>query len=61
MSMAPYTLHGVRWGTRYGVDQKLEDSLAHALVDQCTGPAGGSHKAAPMGSQYIPLMSLRAV
>lgn len=37
MSMTPYTLHGVRWGTRYGVDQKLEDSLAAALIDQVTG------------------------
>ncbi|CAE6468115.1 hypothetical protein ACGC1H_007401 [Rhizoctonia solani] len=38
MSMAPYTLHGVRFGnTRYGVDQKLVDSLAAALIDQVPG------------------------
>ncbi|KAG8880457.1 hypothetical protein FRB97_000758 [Tulasnella sp. 331] len=49
MSMAPYTLHGVRWGTRYGVDQKLEDSLAHALVDKVTGPPNCGHEEAPMG------------
>ncbi|KAI8828680.1 Thiolase, N-terminal domain-containing protein [Chytriomyces cf. hyalinus JEL632] len=34
MSQAPYVLRGVRTGTRYGVDQQLEDSLAHGLVDQ---------------------------
>ncbi|KAG9007778.1 hypothetical protein FRB94_001682 [Tulasnella sp. JGI-2019a] len=49
MSMAPYTLHGVRWGTRYGVDQKLEDSLAHALVDKVPGHPSSGHKEAPMG------------
>ncbi|KAJ3136361.1 3-ketoacyl-CoA thiolase, mitochondrial [Physocladia obscura] len=34
MSQAPYALRGVRTGTRYGVDQPLEDTLAHGLVDQ---------------------------
>ncbi|KAI8848730.1 mitochondrial 3-ketoacyl-CoA thiolase [Chytridium lagenaria] len=34
MSQAPYALRGIRAGTRYGVDQKLEDTLAHGLVDQ---------------------------
>ncbi|WFC94857.1 acetyl-CoA C-acyltransferase [Malassezia brasiliensis] len=39
MSMSPYTLHGVRFGnTRYGVDLKLVDSLASALVDQVPVP-----------------------
>ncbi|KAJ3015752.1 3-ketoacyl-CoA thiolase, mitochondrial [Thoreauomyces humboldtii] len=33
MTQAPYALRNVRSGTRYGVDQKLEDTLAHALVD----------------------------
>ncbi|KAJ3186051.1 3-ketoacyl-CoA thiolase, mitochondrial [Gaertneriomyces sp. JEL0708] len=33
MSQAPYALRGVRAGTRYGVDLKLEDTLAHGLVD----------------------------
>ncbi|WVQ82797.1 hypothetical protein IAT38_004929 [Cryptococcus sp. DSM 104549] len=38
MSMSPYTLSGLtRYGTRYGVDLKLEDSLAAALVDQNPG------------------------
>lgn len=42
MSMAPYTLHGVRFGnTKYGVDQKLVDSLAAALVDQVPGGKPG--------------------
>ncbi|QRV94659.1 acetyl-CoA C-acetyltransferase [Ceratobasidium sp. AG-Ba] len=42
MSMAPYTLHGVRFGnTRYGVDQKLVDSLAAALTDQVPGGQPG--------------------
>ncbi|KAJ3024241.1 UNVERIFIED_CONTAM: 3-ketoacyl-CoA thiolase, mitochondrial [Siphonaria sp. JEL0065] len=34
MSQAPYALRGIRTGTRYGVDQQLEDTLAHGLVDQ---------------------------
>ncbi|KAI8820786.1 Thiolase, N-terminal domain-containing protein [Fimicolochytrium jonesii] len=33
MTQAPYALRNARFGTRYGVDQKLEDTLAHALVD----------------------------
>lgn len=34
MSMAPYTLHGVRFGGgKFGVDLKLVDSLAAALTD----------------------------
>ncbi|KAI9138755.1 Thiolase, N-terminal domain-containing protein [Paraphysoderma sedebokerense] len=33
MSQAPYALRNARWGTRYGVDLKLEDTLAAALVD----------------------------
>ncbi|KAG8948662.1 hypothetical protein FRC04_009427 [Tulasnella sp. 424] len=40
MSMSPHTLHGVRWGARYGQDQKLVDSLAAALTDQVTGTPG---------------------
>jgi acetyl-CoA acyltransferase 2 len=34
MSKSPYVLEDVRWGTRFGIDQKLVDSLATALVDQ---------------------------
>ncbi|WVR03077.1 hypothetical protein IAU60_000066 [Kwoniella sp. DSM 27419] len=38
MSMSPYTLSGLsRYGNRYGIDLKLEDSLAAALVDQNPG------------------------
>ncbi|WRT63170.1 uncharacterized protein IL334_000073 [Kwoniella shivajii] len=40
MSMSPYTMSGLsRYGTRYGVDLKLEDSLAAALIDQNPGGA----------------------
>ncbi|KAG0368280.1 hypothetical protein BGX24_002886, partial [Mortierella sp. AD032] len=35
MSLAPYALRGIRFGgTRFGVDLKLEDTLAAALVDR---------------------------
>lgn len=38
MSMSPYTLGGAsRWGMRFGIDQKLEDSLAACLTDQNPG------------------------
>ncbi|KAK4684770.1 acetyl-CoA acyltransferase 2, partial [Tremellales sp. Uapishka_1] len=38
MSGSPYTLSGAsRFGNRYGLDLKLEDSLAAALVDQNPG------------------------
>ncbi|WVO15105.1 hypothetical protein L204_102749 [Cryptococcus depauperatus] len=38
MSMSPYTLSGlVRYGTKYGLDLKQEDSLAAALTDQNPG------------------------
>ncbi|KAI8914984.1 Thiolase, N-terminal domain-containing protein [Powellomyces hirtus] len=33
MSQAPYAVRGIRSGTRYGVDIKMEDTLAAALVD----------------------------
>jgi acetyl-CoA acyltransferase 2 len=33
MSQAPHVLRGARNGARYGIDMKLEDSLAHGLVD----------------------------
>ncbi|GAA5932371.1 thiolase family protein [Sporobolomyces koalae] len=39
MSLSPYTLSGAsRFGTRYGVDLKLEDSLAAALTDRVPTP-----------------------
>ncbi len=35
MSLAPYALRNIRFGgTRFGVDLKLEDTLAAALVDR---------------------------
>lgn len=34
MSQAPYALRHVRWGVRYGMDLKAEDTLAAALVDR---------------------------
>lgn len=46
MSMSPFTLSGAnRTGMRFGVDQKLEDSLFATLTDQY--PNGG--KPTPMG------------
>ncbi|KAJ8325123.1 hypothetical protein QVD99_005902 [Batrachochytrium dendrobatidis] len=33
MSQAPFALRDARSAPRYGVDQKLEDTLAHALID----------------------------
>eukprot|EP00158_Paraphelidium_tribonemae_P007304 Partr_v1_DN28188_c0_g1_i1_m55021 putative acetyl-CoA acyltransferase 2 len=34
MSQAPYAVRNIRWGTRYGVDLKMEDTLAASLVDR---------------------------
>ncbi|KAL7418091.1 putative acetyl-coenzyme A acyltransferase 2 [Mrakia frigida] len=34
MSMAPFTLHGTRWGVKYGVGSELKDSLSESLIDQ---------------------------
>ncbi|KAJ3130174.1 3-ketoacyl-CoA thiolase, mitochondrial [Nowakowskiella sp. JEL0407] len=34
MSQAPFALRGIREGIKYGQDQKLEDTLANALIDQ---------------------------
>ena len=34
MSQAPYAVRNIRWGTRYGLDLKMEDTLAAALVDR---------------------------
>lgn len=39
MSLAPYTLHGVRFGGgKFGVDLKLVDSLMSALTDMVPKP-----------------------
>jgi acetyl-CoA acyltransferase 2 len=34
MSQAPHAVRNIRSGVRYGLDPKMEDTLAHALVDQ---------------------------
>lgn len=34
MSQSPHVVRNIRWGTRYGVDPKMEDSLAHGLIDR---------------------------
>ena len=53
MSLSPYTLHGVRFGnTRYGVDLKLADSLATALVDQVPVPTPMGITAKNLAEKY---------
>lgn len=53
MSMAPYTLQGVRFGnTRYGVDLKLADSLAAALTDMVPTPTPMGITAENLAEKY---------
>jgi acetyl-CoA acyltransferase 2 len=52
MSKSPYTLNDVRWGTRYGVDLKLEDSLAATLVDQYPTQTPMGVTAENLGEKY---------
>lgn len=52
MSKSPYTLSDVRWGTRYGVDLKLEDSLAATLVDQYPTKTPMGITAENLGEKY---------
>ncbi|UZJ51795.1 hypothetical protein CBS101457_001115 [Exobasidium rhododendri] len=53
MSMAPYTLHGVRFGnTRFGVDLKLVDSLAAALTDVYPKPTPMGITAENLAQKY---------
>ncbi|WFD22431.1 acetyl-CoA C-acyltransferase [Malassezia equina] len=53
MSMAPYTLHGVRFGnTRYGVDLKLADSLATSLTDAVPVPTPMGITAENLAEKY---------
>lgn len=52
MSQAPYALRGVRTGTRYGVDLKLEDTLANALVDSYPTKTPMGITAENLGKQY---------
>jgi acetyl-CoA acyltransferase 2 len=37
MSQAPYAARNIRWGTRFGSDPKLEDTLWSSLVDTYCG------------------------
>jgi len=39
MSQAPHAARGLRWGTKFGVDPKLEDTLWSSLVDPYAGCA----------------------
>lgn len=52
MSMAPYSLHNVRWGTRYGVNLQMEDSLAAALTDRYPTPTPMGITAENLGEKY---------
>jgi len=38
MSQSPYAVRDIRWGTRFGIDLKLEDTLSTALIDQYPSP-----------------------
>ncbi|KAI8814274.1 Thiolase, N-terminal domain-containing protein [Cladochytrium replicatum] len=52
MSQAPYVLRGIRTGTRYGVDQILEDSLSQALVDHYPKKTPMGITAENLGKEY---------
>ncbi|KAI9601815.1 hypothetical protein KEM48_001101 [Puccinia striiformis f. sp. tritici PST-130] len=53
MSRCPYTLAGEsRFGNRYGVDLKLEDSLAHALIDRVPHPTPMGITAENLADKY---------
>ncbi|PWN42816.1 thiolase [Ceraceosorus guamensis] len=53
MSLAPYTLHGVRFGGgKYGVDLKLVDSLAAALTDMVPQPTPMGITAENLANKY---------
>ena len=39
MSQAPHAVRGIRWGTKFGQDGKLEDTLWSSLFDPYTGCA----------------------
>jgi acetyl-CoA acyltransferase 2 len=39
MSQAPHAVRGIRWGTKFGGDPKLEDTLWSSLLDTYTGCA----------------------
>ncbi|GAA5859959.1 hypothetical protein JCM8547_003033 [Rhodosporidiobolus lusitaniae] len=53
MSLSPYTLSGAsRFGTKYGIDLKLEDSLAQALTDRVPNPTPMGITAENLANKY---------
>ncbi|GAA5976727.1 hypothetical protein JCM11641_005675 [Rhodosporidiobolus odoratus] len=53
MSLSPYTLSGAsRFGTKYGIDLKLKDSLAQALVDRVPEPTPMGITAENLANKY---------
>ena len=52
MSQAPYAVRNVRWGTRYGVDLKMEDTLAAGLVDRYPQEIPMAITAEKLGDKY---------
>ncbi|KAJ9088735.1 hypothetical protein DSO57_1020268 [Entomophthora muscae] len=52
MSQAPHILRGARDGAKFGIDMKLEDSLAAALVDRYPTPTPMGITAENLGNQY---------
>ncbi|GAA5998234.1 thiolase family protein [Rhodotorula paludigena] len=53
MSLSPYTLSGSsRFGNKYGVDLKLEDSLAQALTDRVPNPTPMGITAENLAKKY---------
>lgn len=49
---SPDAVRNVRWGTRYGVDLKMEDTLAAALVDRYPTETPMGMTAEKLGAQY---------
>ncbi|KAJ1962583.1 3-ketoacyl-CoA thiolase, mitochondrial [Dispira parvispora] len=52
MSQAPYVLRDTRWGTRYGTDLQLQDTLTASLVDRYPTPTPMGITAENLGAQY---------
>jgi acetyl-CoA acyltransferase 2 len=52
MSQAPYIVRHGRWGIKYGLHQKMEDSLAVTLVDQYPKPTPMGITSENLAAQY---------
>jgi acetyl-CoA acyltransferase 2 len=52
MSQAPFAARNVRWGVKYGADIKLEDTLAHGLIDQYNKPTPMAITAENLAAKY---------